>query len=135
MLGVVHKLRHGFRGRGQLFYDDRTKTLVIKRVTIGKGGGAKNSPKLRNIFGRPFTDVAQWRRWTSSGWDAHHPWCHFHESLFQIRRVRRRWRRRSGNDALFALNKRVNLRLFFVRCFRTSYYLLSFFWHCFVLLN
>ena len=37
---------------GQGFYDDSTKALVIKPVTMGKGG--KNCPRLRDvIFGRP----------------------------------------------------------------------------------
>ena len=40
-LGVVHKRRHGLRGGGgKGFFDDSTKALVIKPVTMG-GGGSK----------------------------------------------------------------------------------------------
>ena len=40
-------------GGGQGFCDNSSKSLVIKRVTIG-GGGVRNCPKLRDvIYGRP----------------------------------------------------------------------------------
>jgi hypothetical protein len=51
--GVVHKWRHGRRGKGQGFCDNSTKASLIKSVTKG-GGGVKKCPKLRNvIYGRP----------------------------------------------------------------------------------
>ena len=42
-------------GGGQGFFDDSTKALVTKRLTMG-GEGVKNCQKLRDvIYGRPLT--------------------------------------------------------------------------------
>ena len=39
---------------GQGICDDSTKAFVIKRVTMGGGGGSKNWQKLRDvIYGQP----------------------------------------------------------------------------------
>ena len=41
------------RGGGSRIFDDSTKALVIKHVTMG-GGGINNCPKLRDvIYERP----------------------------------------------------------------------------------
>ncbi len=56
VLGIVHKWRHGSRGRGyQGFCDNFTEASEIKSVTIG-GWGVKNVPKLRDvIYGQPLS--------------------------------------------------------------------------------
>ncbi len=48
--GVVHKWRHGLKGRGyQGFCDDSTKALVIKSATMGEGV-SKNYQLLRDVI-------------------------------------------------------------------------------------
>ncbi len=45
---VVHKWRHGLRRRCEGFFDDITKALVLKSVTIG--GGIKSCYELRDVI-------------------------------------------------------------------------------------
>ncbi len=60
ILGVVHKWRHGIRGKG--FCEDSTKALVIKSVTKGVGV-VKNYQILCDIsYGRPL------KAWSSYRW-------------------------------------------------------------------
>jgi hypothetical protein len=47
VIGVIHKWRQGSRGQG--FFDNSTKPLVIKSITIG---GVKNNPNLRDVIYR-----------------------------------------------------------------------------------
>jgi hypothetical protein len=55
---IVHKWRHGIRGRtNQRFYDDSSKVWAPKIVTMNEGG-VKNDPKWNNvIYGWPFRSV------------------------------------------------------------------------------
>ena len=55
--GVVHKWRHGRRGKGVMFFfDDSSKDLVMKRVTIG-GVGRKLSKIMQcHIYERPLKE-------------------------------------------------------------------------------
>ncbi len=57
-LWAVHKWRHSLRGEGYLgFCDNSTKALLLKRVTIGKGG-VKSYQKLCDVIhGQPLISI------------------------------------------------------------------------------